>query len=138
MTLEDSIMGAIRYDYEIGASIEGRFFAPDAAGEPPNDAERPEFPWMAWKELPSTPLLKGTNNQARIFQLFVYDEMGRWSRINRLLNRARNIWLQMAPFTTVDGLVVMDIEWQGLSGTLPADGYGGSVRFGTIRVIVSD
>ncbi len=105
-------------------------------GEP----EHPPFPWIAINELPSNPFqaVKETSNAtAHTFSIYVYDELGDGTRINRILNALRDEFKQLSGVTSTTGVRCTDCEWQGTSGLIPDREYSANVKFCTIRIVAN-
>lgn len=104
----------------------------------------PVKPWLSWIEdasLSFRAVQNTSNAQIRVFRIYVYDEEGDFTRINRILRILREIIKGMAPFTHTDesGTVhrCSAAEVSGFSGNLPAPPYDGVCRFLTAQFVVS-
>lgn len=141
MTAHDALIVAIKTHEPIAAMIGDRMYASTSLGrEGVPDARTITTPWMAWNELPATNheiVRKRSKAKTRTYQLFVYDDLGFYSKINTLLDLAEDVVAGFAPIRTASGLTIMESSWSGLSGNLEDEDYGCSVRFGTASLVCS-
>lgn len=147
--LEDHLTQAITNDSLLRARFpatsglrppEEWWFAASAVGIGPNVAD-PPTPWMAWNELPSNPfkvVSETSNAQTRAFTIYGYGKRGDPSILMDVMRDVTRIVKAMPiPFTLLDGTRCSGLDWDGISGILPADAYDGICRFGTVRFVVS-
>lgn len=142
--MEAHLVQAIAEDEAIGILFGGRpaetwLFAASSLGEGENPPV-PPTPYIVWNELPSSPaqvVSETSNAQWRAFLLYVYDDMGDWSRINQILGELRRITKELAPFVASDGSRCSASRWDGFSGNIVDEGYHLNTRFGTARFMVS-
>src|SRR5688500_16618132 len=72
--------------------VGNRVFASNSLGVG-NNPERPEHPWIAINEMPSTPFesVRETGNSTSYsFAIYVYDELGDGTKINQILDGIRD------------------------------------------------
>lgn len=141
--MEDVLVTTLAADAELLAVFDPRppeqwLFQASSLGEGDNPSV-PEFPYIVWNELPSTPfteMRKESNAEMRAFTIYVYDLKGDFTRINQILSIVRRITKEMVPF--VSGAVrCLDSVWGGMSGLITDDRYDSNVRFGTVRFKVN-
>lgn len=149
MTVEGAFSTAITTDDAIKALMvdangnerpaDQWWFASSALGIGDNP-ERPDPLYVVWNELSSSPfkeVAETSNAQWRVFQFYVYDKEGDFTRITNALKEIRRVVKAMAHFTAEDGTRVSAIEWDGISGNITDQGYRENVRFGTARFMSS-
>lgn len=149
MTLEGHLEVAITGDSEIAELFvddEGNprdpetwFFSSESLGKGDNPAQ-PERPYIVWNELSDQehPEVRETSDaRTRFFSWYVYDRMGDYTLIERILYRIKKRIKALDHFTTADGVVCSESRWLGTSGRIPSDGYDSSTKFGTSSHTVS-
>jgi hypothetical protein len=119
------------------------FYSSGALGEGDN-FEIPEFPYVVYNELPSSPfqeVSETSNAEMRIYTFYVYDELGDYGRINLILREIRRIVKGMVPFTVVEDGTTFRCSysrWDGVSQRITDPDQHSGVRFGTARFTVSN
>ncbi len=137
--MESLLVAALSADSALQAIVGDRIFAASSLGVGSNP-QVPDRPYVVWNELPSIPFreIRETSNcQARLFQLWAYDEIGDWTQINAMLSHTRRICKALVPVQTSQGYNVSGQEWLGLSGLIADQTYHVNSRFGTVRFIVN-
>lgn len=108
----------------------------------PAEIEKPYMQWAELEPLIHREVRKTSNSKTRTFQLFIYDDKGDFTRINRILRHLERIVKAMGPFefTDEDGTVhwCSESDWAGISGSMTDDQYHTTVRYGTARFTVSE
>lgn len=130
---------ALTGNVELNALIHQRHFQGSALGVG-DVPESPEFPWLAYSELPSSPYfaVKETSRaKARTFQFFVYDERGSFLRIELILGLVRETLLSLVAQVSPSGARCTDVEWQGESSEISDPDFNSNLKIGTARFTVS-
>lgn len=131
----DTVMSRPVVQTEVG----DRVFGANAIGMGDNP-EHPKFPWIAINELPSTPFqeVKETaNSTSHVFAIYVYDELGDGTKINRILDDIRTGVKQLSGVTSASGVRCTDANWEGTSALIPDREYYANVKFCTIRLVAN-
>lgn len=149
MTVEDHLATAITEDVDIAAEfkddaddprpVEDWFYSSESIGVGENPAI-PRRPYIVWNELSDTEHeeVRDTSDcRTRTFSWYVYDTVGDYTRIDRILRLIKRRVKVLGHFTTADGVVCMESRWLGTSGRIPSDGYDSSTKFGSSSHTVS-
>lgn len=146
MTLEAYFVQRFENDPDLMVFFNGRedpspwIYSSSSLGKG-NNPQVPEFPYIVYNELPTSPfaVVRETSNaEGRRFTIYVYDEIGDFTRINAIHAVLRKIVKRMAPFKIGEGAYCLTSEWEGLSGRIVDDPFNANTRIGTARFIVSE
>lgn len=116
------------------------FFGASSLGLGPN-VPVPARPYIVWNEFTDVvhqAVRETSNARDRIFQIYVYDYKGDFTRINAIVKELRRLVKGMAPFTTEAGVRCSESLWGGMSGNITDDGYDSCARFGRATFTVSE
>lgn len=133
--LYDTVVATPVVQTEVGS----RVFSANSVGIGPNE-ERPMFPWIAINELPSNSfdeVRETGNSTSHGFAIYVYDELGDSTRINRILSGIRDTVKNLSGTTSASGARCTDSLWQGTSALIPDREYSANVKFCTIRLVAN-
>lgn len=137
--MDKLLYDTIADDLVIQVEAGNRIFGANSVGIGPNK-ERPKFPWIAINELPSTPFaeVKETaDTESYGFAIYVYDELGDGTRINRIMKAIRDRVKQLTGVTSSTGVRCTHAEWLGTSALIPDREYSANVKFCTIRLVAN-
>jgi hypothetical protein len=134
MTVRSFVYGLLSADTELNAlGLNANTWQVRGLSTPDTPQERP-FGVIAW----------GATNKGmdvvnlRLLQIWVYDEPDDYERIDRALERVRNVLTSVvATRTGVTDLLVTQIKWEGHSGDLTDDSVGAIVRNSQYTVVGS-
>ncbi len=100
----------------------------------------PDRPYIVWNELADNEhaeVRETSDSRTRFLQWYVYDHPGDYTRIDQILLLLKRRIKAIGDFTTPDGFVCMQSEWNGTSGQIPSDGYDSCTKFGSSQHTVN-
>jgi hypothetical protein len=115
------------------------YYSSTSLGIGPNKAV-PKRPYIVVNELPDfvhRVVEETSNARNRNFQIFVYDAVGDFTRIDAILADLRKRVKAMAPFTTEENVRCSQSTWLGVSGRIMSDGYDSCCKFASVQFTVS-
>lgn len=116
------------------------YYSSTSLGIGPNKAV-PRRPYIVVNELADFvhhEVKETSNSRTRNFQIFVYDEVGDFTRINSIMKALRTRIKAMNGFVTGDGVRCSGSQWNGISARIQNDGYDSIARFASVQFTVSE
>lgn len=105
--------------------------------------KRPYIVWNEGEDFEFAEVKETSNARRRRFRIYVYDEPGDFTRINRIMRNMKARVKTMAPFVIAahddePEIRCSESVWGGMSGQIPQDGAGSCCKFGTALFTVSE
>lgn len=135
--MRDLIFESLMADTELQDYVDSRIYEASALGVDDVPAN-PEKPYITYQELDSAafPEVRETSQaQARIFQFFVYDERGSFTRIGDIIGVLRQTLSSLSGKSSTSGTRCTDAVFRGTSADVPDIQQNANVKFATFQFV---
>lgn len=106
-----------------------------------NIPAKPKFPFVVFREIDvlSLQVAKDTspNLNQKVFQIYVHDERGSYSRINNILDVLRDTVRELSDQVSDTGSRCLEAVWNGTSAETEDPTYDSAMRFATFTLVSS-